>query len=88
VTQHQIRPDKATAPNIISTQFVVDTEKRVEAMIDVQAEIFAALARLNRDWFDRAKSEARFASELSARLTAAHSMLRPPIGSGTASGCK
>ena len=43
-------------------------------MIDVQGEIFATLARLNRDWFDRAKSEARLASQASAKLMATHSL--------------
>jgi hypothetical protein len=43
-------------------------------MIDMQAEIFSTLAQINRDWFDRAKSEARLASELFAKLTAAHSV--------------
>jgi hypothetical protein len=43
-------------------------------MIDMHAEIFAKLAQFNRDWFDRAKSEARLASKLSAKLTAAHSI--------------
>jgi hypothetical protein len=43
-------------------------------MIDMQAKIFSTLAQINQDWFDRAKSETRLASELSAKLTAAHSV--------------
>src|ERR1700730_2531224 len=72
MAQYQLRPDKVTTANIISPQFV-DAGTRVEAMLDMQAEVFATLAQLNRDWFDRAKSETRLASELSAKLTAAHS---------------
>jgi plastocyanin len=47
---------------------------RVEVMIDMQGKIFATPPRLKRDWFDRAKSETRLASKLSAKLTAAHSL--------------
>jgi hypothetical protein len=72
MAQHQLRPEKATMANIISSQFL-DTRTRVEAMLDMQVKFFATLAQLNQEWFDRAKSEARLASELSAKLTTAHS---------------
>jgi hypothetical protein len=51
MTQQQPRLEKAATPNIISPQFA-EMETRVEAMIDMQTEIFATLARINRDWFD------------------------------------
>jgi hypothetical protein len=44
-------------------------ETRVAAVINMQTEIFATLDQINRDCFDRAKSDARLASELSAKLT-------------------
>jgi hypothetical protein len=53
MTQQQPRSEKAATPNIISLQFA-EMETRVEAMIDMQTEIFAALAQISRDWFDAA----------------------------------
>jgi hypothetical protein len=46
-------------------------ETRVAAIFDMQTEFFATLERINRDGFDRAKSELRLVSELSGKLTAA-----------------
>jgi hypothetical protein len=60
-------------PNIIGLLFP-EMETRGAAVINMQTEIFATLDRINRDCFDRAKSEARLASELSAKLTAARSV--------------
>jgi hypothetical protein len=45
-------------PNIIDPQFA-EMETRVEAMIDIQTEIFATLAQINRGWLYCAKTEAR-----------------------------
>ena len=49
-------------------------ETRVAAIFDMQTEFFATLERINRDSFDRAKSELRLVSELSGKLTAARSV--------------
>ena len=84
----QPRSDKAVTPNIIRSQ-LAEMETRIAAMIDMQTEIFARPAQINRDWFHRAKSEARLASDLSAKykLTAAHSVpdVTTAIRSSTAS---
>ena len=72
MAQQEPRSDKATAPNIIGTQFA-EMGTRVQAMINLQKELFATFEQINQNWFDRAKSEMRLASELSAKLTAAHS---------------
>jgi Phasin protein len=58
----------------IPTEFVEMGKKRVEAMIDVQKELFGTFEKLNRDLVARAKSEADLASDLAAKLMAAHSV--------------
>jgi len=73
MTQQQPRSDNAPMSNSIAPQ-IPEMETRAAAVINMQTQIFAALDRINRDYFDRAKSEARLASELSAKLTAARSV--------------
>ena len=53
---------------------IPEMEARAAAVINLQTQILATLDRINRDCFDRAKSEARLASELAAKLTAARSI--------------
>jgi hypothetical protein len=73
MTEQQARSDNAHLPNLIAPLFPT-METRVAALFDMQTEIFATLERINRDSFDRAKSESRLVSELSAKLTAARSV--------------
>jgi hypothetical protein len=56
------------------TQFAALGSKRIEELADLQTELFNQLHTTNRQWLDRAQSEANFASEFASKLTAAHSI--------------
>jgi len=47
---------------------------RLEEITDVQSEFFDKLQEANCQWLDRAQSEANYASEFVAKLTAARSL--------------
>jgi hypothetical protein len=49
-------------------------KKRIEDFVNAQTELFEALQATNRQWLDRAQTEANLASEFAAKLTAARSI--------------
>ena len=55
-------------------EFAEVGKKRVEEFVNAQTELVEKLQEMNRQWFDRAQSEANLASELAAKLTAARSI--------------
>jgi hypothetical protein len=68
-------PDQTTRTcQISSLHYFPQWNRRVAAIFDMQTEFFATLERINRDSFDRAKSELRLVSELSGKLTAVRSV--------------
>ena len=56
------------------TEFVEMGKKRVEEFVNVQTELVQKLQEMNRQWFDRAQSEANLAPELASKLTAARAI--------------
>jgi len=71
---HAERTDNSSSPNLIPTEFAEVGKKRVEEFVNTQTELFEKLQEMNRQWFDRAQSEAKLASELASKLTAARSI--------------
>lgn len=61
-------------PNLIPAEFAEIGQKRVEAMMKLQQELFGRFAEFTQAWFTRAKSEADLASEFVTKLTAARSV--------------
>ncbi len=55
-------------------EFAEMGKKRVEEFVNTQTELLEKLQEMNRQWFDRAQSEANLASELTSKLTAARSI--------------
>jgi hypothetical protein len=49
-------------------------KKQIAAIADAQAEIFDALQKWNRDYFDRARSEAILASDMATKLMTARTI--------------
>ena len=49
-------------------------KKRIDEFVDMQMELLDKLQETNRQWFDRAQSEANLASEFATKLTAARSV--------------
>ena len=49
-------------------------KKRIEEFVNMQTELLNELQETNRQWFDRAQSEANVASEFASKLTAARSI--------------
>jgi Phasin protein len=55
-------------------EFVEIRKKRLEAMGEVQKGFLETLERMNRNWFERARSEADLASEFASKLISARSV--------------
>ncbi|MGH7785117.1 MAG: phasin family protein [Candidatus Binatia bacterium] len=60
--------------NILPAEFVEIGKKRVEAMMEIQKEMFDIFQEIHQAWFDRARSAATVNSELIAKLTSARSV--------------
>ena len=71
---HTERTGKASAINLIPTEFAEMGKKRIEEFVNMQTVLLNELQETNRQWFDRAQSEANVASEFASKLTAARSI--------------
>jgi phasin protein len=69
-----VQKEKSSSPNLLPAEFAEMGKKRVEDFVNVQTEFVEKLQEMNRQWFDRAQSEANLASELASKLTAARSI--------------
>ncbi|MGA2842776.1 MAG: phasin family protein [Steroidobacteraceae bacterium] len=67
-------PEKSASPNLVPVQFAAMGKKQIDEFVKIQTELFDKLQVTNRQWFDRAKSEADLASEFAAKLGAARSI--------------
>ena len=68
------RRGKSSSSNLSPGEFAAAAKIRVDAFMDLQAELLNELQESNRRWFDRAHSAANLASDFAAKLTAAHSI--------------
>jgi hypothetical protein len=66
--------EKSSSSNLMPPEFAEMGKKRVEEFVNTQTELLEKLQEMNRQWFDRAQSEADLASELTSKLTAARSI--------------
>ena len=71
---HTERTGKASSINLIPTEFAEMGKKRIEEFVNMQTELLNELQETNRQWFDRAQSEANVASEFASKLTGARSI--------------
>ena len=69
-----VQKEKSSSPNLLPAEFAEMEKKRVEDFVNAQTELVEKLQEMNRQWFDRAQSEANLASELASKLTAARSI--------------
>jgi hypothetical protein len=72
--KHFEESNGAPMANILPAEFVEIGKKRVEAMMEIQQELFEVFQEINQAWFDRARSAATINSELIAKLTAARTV--------------
>jgi uncharacterized protein with PIN domain len=73
-TEHTEESVAMPIPNLISAEFAEIGQKRVEAMMKLQQELFGRFAEFTQAWFARAKSEADLASEFVTKLTTARTV--------------
>jgi len=66
--------EKSFLPALNLTEMTEMGKKNIEEFVNVQTELLNKLQEANRQWFDRAKSEADLASELASKLSAARSI--------------
>src|SRR3974390_3377213 len=71
---HSERPDKSSPIHLTATELSSMGKKRIEELFNAHTELVERLEESNRQWFDRAASEANLASEFTAKLTAARSI--------------
>ena len=67
----------------IPAELVELGKKRVEALMEIQKELFDTLQEINLAWFERARSMASLNSELVAKLSAARTVRNGGCLSGT-----
>ena len=60
--------------SVIPVEFVEMGKQRVEALMEMQQELFDVIQEINQAWFDRARSAATLNSELISKLTSARTM--------------
>ncbi len=59
MTQREIeRAEKSPSSNLIPSELALARRKRMAELIKLQTELLAKLQESNRQWFDRAQSEA------------------------------
>lgn len=69
---HTERPEESAG--LVPAQFAAMGKKQIDEFVKMQAELLDQLQETNRQWLDRAKSEADLASEFAAKLGAARSI--------------
>lgn len=75
ITENKVvAAQQSLPPNLIPAEFVAMGKKRIAELVDLQAELLETLQEANRNWFSRLQSEAKLASELVTRVTAARSI--------------
>jgi len=68
------RTEKSLPLNASPAEFAAMGQKRMEQSVNIQTELLDKLQETNRQWLDRAQSEANLASEFAAKLMAARSI--------------
>ncbi len=71
---HSERLDKSSPVRLTPTELAAIGKRRLEELFRAHAELVEKLEASNRQWFDRAESEANLASEFTSTLTAARSI--------------
>ena len=72
--QYYQEPKESPITNIIPTEIVEMGKQRVEAIMEIQKELFDVFQEINQAWFDRVRSAATINSELISKLTAARTV--------------
>lgn len=74
MAQKDTHAERPTAFNLFPASLAELSQKRTEAAIAVQHDLFNEIQELNQHWLERAKSEAELAAEFVNTLTAARSV--------------
>ena len=74
MAQKESHTEKSSSPLLMPTEFAEMGKKRADEFVKTQTEFLEKLQEMNRQWFDRAQSEASSASEFTSKLTAARSI--------------
>lgn len=61
-------------PSVMFPELAKMGNKRVEEFVSMQSDLFEQLQRRNRQWFERAQTEANLSSEFTMKLTSARSI--------------
>jgi len=60
--------------SVLPTEFVEMGKQRVEALMEMQQELFSVFQEINQAWFERARSAAAVHSELISKLSTARTV--------------
>ncbi len=72
--ESQIERTEKSSSNPIPNELAAMGKKRIDEFINLQTELFEKLQETNRQWLDRAQSEAALASEFASKLTSVRSL--------------
>jgi len=65
--------ERSPQPDLTATQFAAMGKKGVDGLIAMQSELLDEFQEASRGWFDRVQAEAALVSELTAKMSSAHS---------------
>lgn len=68
------RGEASSLLNLMPGELATMGKRRIDEFLNVQSELFDKLQETNRQWLDRAQSEANLASEFASKLSAARSI--------------
>lgn len=71
---HTEHTEKSSSSNAIPNELAEIGKKRTDEFISLQTELLEKLRETNRQWFDRAQSEATLAPEFASKLTSVRSL--------------
>ena len=74
MAQKESHTEKSSSLHLMPAEFAEMGKKRADEFVKTQTEFLEKLQEMNRQWFDRAQSEANLASEFASKLTAARSI--------------
>lgn len=71
---HENGTDKSSQANFTNPQLTMMGIKGVDGLIAMQSELLKEFQEASRSWFDRMGAETALASELTAKMSSAHSL--------------
>lgn len=70
---HESGAERADQPDLAATPFAAMSKQGVDGLIAMQSEFLEEFQQVSRGWFNRMEAESALASEMSVKMSSAHS---------------